>query len=54
VAIFNEDEEKYHVYPDFQDFMSYEETTESAMNLQYIDEHEKTNELVRNKTNSGG
>ncbi len=29
-------------------------TTESAMNLRYVDEHEKNNELVRTKTNSGG
>jgi hypothetical protein len=27
--------------PDFQDFMGYEETTESAMNLRYVDEYEK-------------
>jgi len=24
------------------------------MNLRYVDEHEKNNELVRTKTNSGG
>jgi len=27
---------------------------ESAMNLRFVDEHEKNNELVRTKTNSGG
>jgi DNA-damage-inducible protein D len=29
-------------------------STKSAMNLRYVDEHEKSNELVRTKTNSGG
>jgi len=42
------------IYPDFQDLIGYEETTESAMNLRCVMNMKKNNELVRTKTNSGG
>jgi len=43
-----------HYFGDFIESSGRNKTTESAMNLRYVDEHEKNIELVRTKTNSGG